>query len=247
VRWFVEHAFVLVPAQAIVGQHLVSFREFPPRQPPGSFNVQQAMEKLRNPPSTNRWSALHLMERNMKPNLSSPGIDRRVLLSTLAVLPALPALLTTASRAQAPANELASWNEGPAKQAIVDFVRSTTDRANPSFVPPEGRIATFDQDGTPWVEHPMYSQMMYCLDRVPVVAAQKPALKRAEPFKTVLSGNREAIAKLTVPELETIIVTTLTGMTADEFDAEWKSGSRPPRTRGGSGPIPSSPISPCRR
>ena len=53
VRWFIEHAFVLVPAQAIVGEHLASFQEFPPRQRPGSFSVEQAMEKLRNPPSTN--------------------------------------------------------------------------------------------------------------------------------------------------------------------------------------------------
>jgi hypothetical protein len=53
VRWFVEHAFVFVPVQTIVGQHLASFREFPPRQPPGVFGVQQVVEKLRNPPSTN--------------------------------------------------------------------------------------------------------------------------------------------------------------------------------------------------
>ena len=53
VRWFVEHAFVLVPAQALVGQHLMSFQQFPPRQRPGSFSVEQAMEKLRNPPSSN--------------------------------------------------------------------------------------------------------------------------------------------------------------------------------------------------
>ena len=53
VRWFVEHAFVLVPAQALVGQHLMSFKDFPPRQEPGSFSVEQAMEKLRNPPSSN--------------------------------------------------------------------------------------------------------------------------------------------------------------------------------------------------
>ena len=53
VRWFVEHAFVLVPAQAIVAQHLASFQQFPPRQKPGSFSVEQAMEKLRNPPSSN--------------------------------------------------------------------------------------------------------------------------------------------------------------------------------------------------
>jgi hypothetical protein len=127
------------------------------------------------------------------------GINRRVLLSTLAATPTLPALLTTALRAQAPASQLDSWNEGPAKQAILDFVRSTTDRASPKFVQPEDRIATFDQDGTLWVEHPMYSQMTYCLDRVPVLATQKPELRQEEPFNTVLSGDREAIAKLSTP------------------------------------------------
>ena len=59
---------------------------------------------------------------------------------------------------------LPSWNDGPAKQAIVDFVKATTDESSPDFVPPEERIATFDQDGTLWVEHPIYSQVMYCLD-----------------------------------------------------------------------------------
>jgi hypothetical protein len=73
-------------------------------------------------------------------------------------------------------------------------------------VSPEARIATFDQDGTLWVEHPMYTQVLYCLDRVPAVVAQKPELKDKEPFKTVLSGDREAIAKLSIKDLETILV-----------------------------------------
>ena len=171
----------------------------------------------------------------MKSNPSSTGIDRRVLLSGLAVLPTLSGtLLPTPAQAQTatPSGLLPSWNDGPAKQAIFDFVRTTTDRANPSFVPPEERIATFDQDGTLWVEHPMYSQMMYCFDRVPVLAAQNPALKNVEPFKTVLSGNREAMAKLTTPDLEKIIVATLTGMTTDEFNAEvkkWLAAAKDPR------------------
>jgi phosphoglycolate phosphatase-like HAD superfamily hydrolase len=111
-------------------------------------------------------------------------------------------------------------------------VRDTTDRANPKFVPPEERIATFDQDGTLWVEHPVYSQMMFCLDRVPALAAQRPALKHVEPFRTVLSRDREAIAKLPLRELEKIIVATLTGMTIDEFVAEvkrWLASAKDPR------------------
>ena len=91
---------------------------------------------------------------------------------------------------------LPSWNQGPAKQAIIDFVKVTTDKASPKFVPPGERIATFDQDGTLWVEHPLYTQVLFCLDRVPAVVKAKPELAQVEPFKTVLSGNREAMAKL---------------------------------------------------
>jgi hypothetical protein len=96
----------------------------------------------------------------------------------------------TVSRAQDP---LPSWNDGPAKQAILDFVRETTETGGEKFVPAEERIATFDQDGTLWVEHPMYSQVIYCLERVPALAEKKPELKKTEPFKTVLSRSREAM------------------------------------------------------
>jgi hypothetical protein len=68
----------------------------------------------------------------------------------------------------------------------VDFVRATTDRASANFVPPEERIATFDQDGTLRVEHPIYSQVVYCLDRVPAVVAQRPQLKNVAPFNTAV-------------------------------------------------------------
>ncbi|HUZ31558.1 MAG TPA: HAD family hydrolase [Xanthobacteraceae bacterium] len=161
----------------------------------------------------------------MKSDHSSPGIDRRALLSGLALLPALPELLLPVStQAQtAPGAPLASWNDGPAKQAVVDFVHAITDRASPKFVAPEQRIATFDQDGTLWVEHPIYSQVVYCLDRVPAVVAQKPGLKDVEPFKTVLSGDREAMAKLSRHDLEIILAATLTGMPVDKFEAEVKS------------------------
>jgi phosphoglycolate phosphatase-like HAD superfamily hydrolase len=117
---------------------------------------------------------------------------------------------------------LPSWNDGPAKQAILQFVHDTTIESSPKFVPAEDRIATFDQDGTLWVEHPMYSQVIYCLERVPAVVAAKPELKNVEPFKTVLSGDREAIAKLPMKELETILAATLSGMSVEDFSAEVK-------------------------
>jgi phosphoglycolate phosphatase-like HAD superfamily hydrolase len=117
---------------------------------------------------------------------------------------------------------LPSWNDGPAKKAVLDFVRATVTESSPTFVPVARRIATFDQDGTLWVEHPMYTQVVYCLERVPVVAKAKPELANVEPFKTVLSGNHEAMAKLTIDDLFKILAATLTGMPVDQFEAEAK-------------------------
>jgi phosphoglycolate phosphatase-like HAD superfamily hydrolase len=124
------------------------------------------------------------------------------------------------------------WNEGAAKKAIVEFVQATTTQGSPQFVPPAERIATFDQDGTLWVEHPIYSQVMYCLDRVPAVIKAKPELAKVEPFKTVMSGSREAIARLPEGELLKIVVATLTGMSTDVFQAEvkkWLAEAKDPR------------------
>ena len=154
-----------------------------------------------------------------------PVLNRRVLLAALAALAILFAPLVplpTLAEAPSATEVLPSWNEGPAKQAIVDFVKATTDTSSPNFVPPEARIATFDQDGTLWVEHPMYSQVVYCLDRVPALVKAKPELANVEPFKTVLSGDREAMAKLSTPDLEKILFATLTGMTVDTFAADAK-------------------------
>jgi len=144
----------------------------------------------------------------------------------------LVALLAIGAQALAQTDPLPSWNDGPAKQAIVAFVQATTDQSSPTFVPPEARIATFDQDGTLWVEHPMYSQVIYCLERVPAVVKAKPELATVEPFKTVLSGNREAMAKLSMRDLEKILAATLTGMSVDEFNAEarkWLAMAKDPR------------------
>ena len=156
-----------------------------------------------------------------------------------AALVGVVAFTSTNTHAQDP---LASWNDGPAKQAIVEFVKATTTQGSPKFVPPEERIATFDQDGTLWVEHPMYTQVMYCLDRVPALVKAKPELAKVEPFKTVLEllhGDRAAIAKLTMPDLEKIAAATLSGMTIETISGRGEdNGSRRRRIRAGSGLIP---------
>jgi phosphoglycolate phosphatase-like HAD superfamily hydrolase len=169
----------------------------------------------------------------MEPAKPPSSIDRRALLASLTLLSTLSVtLLPAPAQTGATGDPLPSWNDGPAKQAIFDFVRTTTDRANPSYVSPEDRIAVFDQDGTLWVEHPMYTQVLYCLDRVPAVVAQKSQLKNVEPFKTVLSGSQEAIARLSMRDLEKILDVTLSGMTVDDFKAEaskWLETARQPR------------------
>jgi len=127
---------------------------------------------------------------------------------------------------------LPAWNDGAAKQAILSFVKTTTDSSSPNFVPPDQRFATFDQDGTTWVEQPMYTQLIFALDRVPVLAPQHPEWKTTQPFATVLSGDRAAIAKLSMKDLETIMVATHTGMTESEFQTivkDWMAKTKNPR------------------
>jgi hypothetical protein len=121
--------------------------------------------------------------------------------------------------AMAQTDPLPSWNDGAAKQAIVEFVEATTTESNADFVPLPERIATFDQDGTLWVEHPMYSQLVFILDSVPALVKAKPELADQEPFKTVLSGDVAAVAKLPKADLEKLLMETLTGMTVDDFQA----------------------------
>ena len=139
-----------------------------------------------------------------------------------AALVGVVAFTSTSTQA---ADPLASWNDGPAKQAIVEFVKATTTQGSPQFVPPEERIATFDQDGTLWVEHPMYTQVMYCLERVPALVKAKPELANVAPFSTVLEllhGDRAAMEKLTLPDIEKIGIATMTGISVETFQAEAK-------------------------
>jgi hypothetical protein len=135
--------------------------------------------------------------------------------------------------ASARANDpLPSWNPGPRKQAILDFVRQTIDKNSSDFVPPEDRIATFDQDGTLWVEHPIYSQVLFAYDRVAALAPRHPEWKTTEPFRAVLAGDKPAIDKFTLKDIETIVRATQAGMTTDAFQKiveNWMVTAKHPR------------------
>jgi phosphoserine phosphatase len=134
--------------------------------------------------------------------------------------------------AQAADDPLASWNDGPAKQAIIAFVQATTHQGSPRFVRPEERIATFDQDGTLWVSHPLYTQAMFALDRVHELAPKHPEWKKKEPFKAALTGDRAAMAKFGEGDWTQIIAATHAGMSTEDFLAivkQWLAAARHPR------------------
>jgi phosphoglycolate phosphatase-like HAD superfamily hydrolase len=125
--------------------------------------------------------------------------------------------LTVLWRDASAADALPSWNDGPAKSAIVEFVNAVTDPKSESFVEPDDRIATFDNDGTLWVSHPLYAQAMFALDRVRVLAARHPEWKDQEPFKAVLAGDREAMAKFSEGDWAHIVAATHAGMSSEDF------------------------------
>src|SRR5262249_33054260 len=115
---------------------------------------------------------------------SSLSAHRRAFLAALLASVANAAIFRVPALAQS--DPLPSWNDGKAKQSILDFVANVTREGSPGFVPAPQRIATFDNDGTLWVEHPMYTQLAFALDRVKVLVPQHPEWKKKHPFKAVL-------------------------------------------------------------
>ena len=159
---------------------------------------------------------------------------RRLACLTILVVPLSLVVWTGSGRSQEKPvpDPLPSWNEGPAKKAILDFVRATTDKASPTYVLPAERIATFDNDGTLWVEQPLYTQAMFALDRVKELAPKNPDWKTKQPFASILEGDRAAMAKFTKKDLLEILAATHTGMTEAEFAKEasdWLATAKHPR------------------
>lgn len=144
---------------------------------------------------------------------------------------ALISAISGGALAQA-ADPLPSWNEGDAKQAILNFVAAVTRENSPNFVPPAQRTATFDNDGTLWVEQPMYVQLTFAIDRVKALAPLHPDWKDKEPFKAVLEGDMKALAAAGEKGLVQLIMETHAGMTTDEFEQivkNWLATARHPR------------------
>jgi phosphoglycolate phosphatase-like HAD superfamily hydrolase len=147
-------------------------------------------------------------------------------------LAALLGALLPVTTAVAQVDPLPSWNTGPARQAILDFVGRVTREGGADFVPVPERIAVFDNDGTLWCEQPEYFQAAFALDSVKAMAPKHPEWKQQEPFKSFLAGDRTALAEQGEQALLTLVTAAHSGMTTDEFSksvADWLATAKHPR------------------
>jgi phosphoserine phosphatase len=143
----------------------------------------------------------------------------------------LSGLLAAGCASSSGAGALKSWNEGPAKQSIVDFVGRVTKEGGPDYVPPEQRIAVFDNDGTLWAEQPAYFQLFFAMDRVEELAGRHPEWRDIEPFRSILAGDMKGALSGGNKEILRMVGATHAGMTTDEFEAvvaDWTAKAKHP-------------------
>ena len=139
--------------------------------------------------------------------------------------------LAIASLATA-ADPLPSWNEVKAKQSIFDFVQRVTTPGTRDFVPESERVAVFDNDGTLWVEQPMYTQLAFAVDRIKALAPQHPEWKTTQPFKAILENDFKAFAASGEKGVIQLIMASHAGMTIDEFEQivkDWLATAKHPK------------------
>ena len=155
-------------------------------------------------------------------------VHRRAVLGAL-LTSAAGGMVLAAGPALAQSDPLPSWNDGRAKQSILDFVTAVTREGSLDFVPMPQRIATFDNDGTLWCEQPMYVQLAFALDQVKALAPQHPDWKTKQPFKAVLDGDRKALAETGERGLVELVMATHANISTGDFErvvTDWISNPR---------------------
>ncbi len=142
------------------------------------------------------------------------------------------AWLLTGPLVRTQVDPLPSWGDGPARKAVLEFVRDATEPGGSRFVPADERIATFDNDGTLWVEQPIYTQAAFAFDRVKALAPGHPDWKTEEPFRSILADDRDALTRFTIQDFQRVVAATHSGMTVDDFHATikaWLATAKHPR------------------
>jgi len=127
---------------------------------------------------------------------------------------------------------LPSWNDTAPRKAILNFVSRATTAGNADYIPLDERIAVFDNDGTLWVEQPLYTQFQFVLARVMALAPQHSEWKNTQPFQAVLEHDSKALAASGEAGLMKLMAATHTGMTTDEFQkivTDWIATARHPK------------------
>jgi hypothetical protein len=160
--------------------------------------------------------------------MSAVSILRRTCLTSFVIVGILASLCTSAL---AQTDPLPSWNDGAVKKSITDFVARVTTQGE-GFVPVAQRIATFDNDGTLWIEQPYYFQLAFAIDRIKAMAPQHPEWKTKQPFKALLDGDKQALAAAGKDGLLQIMAVTHSGMTVEDFTKtviDWTQTARHPR------------------
>lgn len=151
-------------------------------------------------------------------------------LNFLCALLALAVFSPTAALAQP--DPLPSWNAGANKQAIIDFVSAVTEEGGADYVAPGNRIATFDNDGTLWVEHPVYTQFAFAIDQVKAMAPDHPEWQTTQPFKAAIDNDMDALLETGRKGLLEILAVTHTDMSTEDFEKSvtaWLATAKHPR------------------
>lgn len=154
--------------------------------------------------------------------MTTPRTARILFIALLALAPVIGC-----QRAEEPAppveqvaysDALSSWSDGDARQMLVAFVERVTTHG-PDYVPPEERIAVFDNDGTLWAEQPIYFELQFAIDRVGALSKDKPELLQRPALAAAASKDPQALAALTTKDAAEIVAATHTDMTAEALSA----------------------------